>query len=136
MLTTTQVDHEVLGLIEFIETGLLSPALKRRLGAFPAEELTMASRDLVDWLSLRGILRGRTEGLSGRVHPLTGRVVAKLEGLSQYLCVPGGTLEYRVEVPVGAREELEDYVMGRVWHRRSGGRRAAGREGVELAGMG
>jgi hypothetical protein len=128
MLTTTQVDHELLALIEFIETGLLPPSLQRRLGCFPADDLKMGLRDLLDWLSLRGILRGRSEGPRGRVHPLTGRVVAVLPGLSQYLCVPDGRPVYRVEVPRESREELEDFVKDRIWHPHGTVRRGISRE--------
>ena len=46
MLAATQVDGELLALIEFIETGLLPPYLHRRLGQFPAGDLKMALRDL------------------------------------------------------------------------------------------
>jgi hypothetical protein len=142
MLTTTQVDGELLALIEFVEAGLLPPTLQRRLGQFSADELKMVLRDLLDWLSLRGIVRGRTAGPSGRVHPLTGRVVALLPGLSQYLCVPGGRLEYRVEVPLESREELEDFVRDRIWHPHGVGRRTIARESPpsartgDLAGIG
>ena len=76
----------------------------------------MALRDLLDWMSLRGILRGRAVELGGRVHPLTGRVVARLAGLSQYVCVPDGRLAYRVEVGQEEREALEDFVKERIWH--------------------
>jgi hypothetical protein len=130
MLTTTQVDGELLALIEFIETGLLPPSLQRRLGHFPPAELKMALRDLLDWLSLRGILRGRTTGPNGCVHPLTGRIVAQMPGLSQYLCAPGGRLDYRVEVPRVSREELEDYVKDRIWHPHCAGRRIVTREAL------
>ena len=55
MLTRTQVNGELLALIEYVETNLLPGYLRRRLGHFPADELTMALRDILDWLSLRGI---------------------------------------------------------------------------------
>jgi hypothetical protein len=132
MLTTTQVDVEVIALIDFIETGLLSPGLQRRLSPFPPDDLKMALRELVDWLSLRGILRGHSSMLAGRVHPLTGRIVARLPGLSQYLCVPNHCLEYRIELPLAAREELEDFVMHRIWHRPWTGKRKAHTAPVEL----
>ena len=102
----------------------------------------MALRDLLDWLSIRGILRGRATGPSGLVHPLTGRVVALLPALSQYLCVPGGRLDYRVEVPRESREELEDFVKDRIWHPHGAGRRTIARESPssaptgDLAGIG
>jgi hypothetical protein len=133
MLTTTQVDGELLALIEFIETGLLTPSLYRRLGHIPAGELKMALRDLLDWLSLRGILRGRAAGPNSRVHPLTGRIVASLPGLAQYLCVPDGRLAYRVEVPLESREELEDFVKDRIWHPYATGRRAITRAALRQA---
>jgi hypothetical protein len=132
MLTASQVDVEVLALIDFIESDLLSASLQRRLSVFPLDDLKMALRDIVDWLSLRGILRGHSAALNDRVHPLTGRVIARLPGLSQYLCVPNGHLEYRVEVPRGAREELEDFVMHRIWHRPWTGKRKARPAPVEL----
>jgi hypothetical protein len=117
MLTTTPVDAEVLALIDFLESDLLSPTLQRRLSPFPPDDLKMALRDVIDWLSLRGILRGRSAVLTGRVHPLTGRILARLPGLSQYLCVPNHRLAFRLEVPLPSREELEDFVMHRIWHR-------------------
>jgi hypothetical protein len=128
MLTTTQVDGELLALLEFVETDLLPPYLHRRLGHFPEHQLKIALRDILDWLSLRGILRGRTASLSGRVHPLAGRIVASLPALSQYLCVPDGVLEFRVEVPLESREEIEDFVKERIWHRRATCRRNGSRE--------
>jgi hypothetical protein len=142
MLTTTQVDGELLALIDFVETGLLPPTVQRRLGQFPSGELKMALRDLLDWLSLRGIVRGRAAGPSGLVHPLTGRIIAAMPGLSQYLCVPGGRLEYRVEVPLESREELEDFVKQRIWHPHGLSRRTLPREAPssnptgDLAGIG
>ena len=136
MLTTTRVDGELLALIEFVETSLLPPYLRQRLGQIPADELKMALRDILDWLSLRGILRGRTGGLSGRVHPLAGRIIALLPGLSQYLCVPSGVLEYRVEVPLESREEIEDFVMTRIWHSRAASRRTTSREATPHAPKG
>ena len=116
MVTTLDVECELVGLIEFVETGLLTPALRRRLGHIHPGDLKMALRDLLDWMSLRGILRGRAVELGGRVHPLTGRVVARLAGLSQYVCVPDGRLAYRVEVGQEEREALEDFVKERIWH--------------------
>ena len=116
MVSTLDVECELVGLIEFVETGLLTPALRKRLGHFPAAELKMALRDLLDWMSLRGILRGNAAHLSNRVHPLTGRVVARLAGLSQCLCAPDGCLEYRVEVGLEEQEQLEDFVKERIWH--------------------
>jgi hypothetical protein len=117
MLTTTPVDAEVLALIDFLETDLLSPTLQRRLNLFPPDDLKMALRDVIDWLSLRGILRGRSALPTSYVHPLTGRILARLPGLSQYLCVPNHHLAFRLEVPLPTREELEDFVMHRIWHR-------------------
>jgi hypothetical protein len=116
MLTTTQVDIELLALIEFVESGLLPPHLQRRFSPFAVSDLKMALRDLLDWLSLRGILRGRASGPNGVVHPLTGRIIAAMPALSQYLCVPDDKLAYRVEVPLPSREELEDFVKDRIWH--------------------
>jgi len=116
MVTTMDVECELVGLIEFIETGLLTPALRRSVGHIPPVELKMAVRDLLDWMSLRGILRGRAGDLGGRVHPLTGRVVARLAGLSRYVCAPDGCLAYRVEAGQEECEELEDFVKERIWH--------------------
>ena len=116
MVTTADVECELVGLIDFVETGLLTPSLRRRLGHITPVDLKMALRDLLDWMSLRGILRGRAGDLGGHVHPLTGRVVALLAGLSQYVCVPDGRLAYRVEVGVEEREMLEDFVKERIWH--------------------
>jgi hypothetical protein len=116
MVTTLDVECELVGLIDFVETGLFAPSLRKRLGHFPPVDLKMALRDLLDWMSLRGILRGREADLGGRVHPLTGRVVARLAGLSQYVCVPDGRLAYRVEVGHEEREALEDFVKERIWH--------------------
>jgi hypothetical protein len=73
-------------------------------------------RELLDWLSLRGILRGHATELHDLVHPLLGRVIARLAGLSTTLCVPNGRLAFRVEVPLEMREELEDLVKERIWH--------------------
>ena len=75
----------------------------------------MALRDLLDWLPCGGVMRGSSGGPRGHVHPLAGRIVAALPGLSQYLCVPDGRVEYRVEVPVESREEIEDFVKERIW---------------------
>ena len=116
MVATADVECELLGLIEFVETGLLTPALHKRLGRFPAGELKMVLRDLLDWFSLRGILRGRTADLGDRVHPLTGRVLAQLAVLSRYLCAPDNCLAFRVEVDPEVREQLEDFVKERIWH--------------------
>ncbi len=128
MISTRDVECELVGLIEFIETGLLTPALRKRLGHIPACDLKMALRDLLDWMSLRGILRGREGDLGDRVHPLAGGVIGRLEGLSGYLCVPDGCLAYRVEVEAEAREELEDIVKERIWHPAWAGRRALAKE--------
>ena len=125
MVSTLDVECELVGLIEFVQTGLLTSALRKRLGHFPASELTMALRDLLDWMSLRGILRGRATHLSGRVHPMAGRVLARLAGLSQYLCAPDGCLEYRVEAGLEEQEQLEDFVKERIWHPAWAGRAKA-----------
>ena len=113
---TSDLQLEINALIEFIETGLLSPHLNRRLAHFPEPELQLALRDLLDWLSLRCILRGRTAALGSHVHPLTGRVLARLEHLSRCLCVPENALTYRVEVAADDQARIEDFVKDRIWH--------------------
>jgi hypothetical protein len=116
MVSTLDVECELVGLIEFIETGLLPMSLAKRLGHFPPRELNMALRDILDWLSLRGIVRGRAVDLHDLVHPLAGKVLGRLESLSQYLCAPDGCLAFRVEVDAQARETLEDFVKEHIWH--------------------
>lgn len=112
--TTTDVECELAGLVGYVQTGLLPPSLHKRVGHFPDMELKVALRDLLDWLSLRAILRGRTASLGGRVHPLVGRLLPRL-ALGEYLCAPDDCLQYRVEVSGAVRASLEDWVKGRIW---------------------
>jgi hypothetical protein len=113
-----ELKRELQALVDYIETGLLPPALEKRVGGFPKNGLKQSLRDMLDWLSLRSILRGRTTEISGRAHPLAGRIIARLPELSKYVCSPDGSLEYRLEVPLQTRLFMEDLVKVAIWHRR------------------
>lgn len=115
MKTRTHIEDELLGLIEFIETGLLSPTLRRHLSQFPSLELKVAAGDLLDWLSLRAILRDRTHQVSGKADARVEQLLECLPETFHYLCVHEGCLGYRASVTLEQQHTLEDFVKDRIW---------------------
>ena len=116
MKTQTHIEGELLGLIEFIETGLLTPALRRHLTEFPSLELKIAAGDLLDWLSLRAILRDRMHQVRGIANPRVERLLQCLPETFHYVCVHEGCLAYRAAIALEQQQALEDLVKDRIWH--------------------
>jgi len=113
---TAEVACELQLLVQFVQSGLLGPILRKRLAKFPQQELTIATRDILDWLSLRSILRDRNSAPRGLAHPMTGRVLAALPALRGYICMTGETLAYRIEVEAAMQRQMEDYAKDLIWH--------------------
>jgi hypothetical protein len=120
MKTHALIEEELLGLIEFIETGLLTPSLRRHLVDFSTIELKVAAGDLLDWMSLRAILRERIHQVSGKTNPRVAYLVKHLPETFHYVCVNEGCLAYRSTVTLETQQQLEDYVKDRIWHPEGG----------------
>jgi hypothetical protein len=116
MKTQTHIEGELLGLIEFIESGLLTPSLRRHLTEFPTLELKIAAGDLLDWLSLRAILRDRIHQVRGTTNPRVERLLQCLPETFHFLCVHEGSLAYRAAISTDQQHALEDFVRDRIWH--------------------
>jgi hypothetical protein len=116
MKTQTHIEGELLGLIEFIETGLLTVGLRTHLADFPPLELKIAAGDLLDWLSLRAILRGRIHQVNGRANARLERLLTRLPETFHYIHVQEGCLVYRTTVTEEQQNTLEDFVKDRIWH--------------------
>jgi hypothetical protein len=116
MNTQTHIESELLGLIEFIESGLLTPGLRRHLAEFPTLELKIAAGDLLDWLSLRAILRDRVHQVRGTANLRVERLVQCLPESFHYVCVHEGCLAYRAAITLEEQHALEDFIKERIWH--------------------
>jgi hypothetical protein len=116
MKTQTQIESELLGLIEFIESGLLTPSLRRHLAEFPTRELKIAAGDLLDWLSLRAILRDRVHRVRGRASPRVEGLLQCLPETFHHVCVQEGCLAYRAAITPEQQHALEDFVKECIWH--------------------
>jgi hypothetical protein len=116
MKTQTLIEGELLGLIEFIESGLLTPILRRHLAEFPSLELKIAAGELLDWLSLRAILRDRIHQVRGMANSRLERLLQCLPETFHYIHVNEGCLAYRAAITVEQQHALEDFVKDRIWH--------------------
>jgi hypothetical protein len=116
MKTQTQMEGELLELIEFVNSGLLTPSLRRHLSEFPMLELKIAAGDLLDWLSLRAILRDRVHQVRGTANPRVERLLQCLPETFHYVCVHEGCLAYRAAIAPEQQHALEDFVKQRIWH--------------------
>jgi len=110
------IEEELVSLIEFLESGLLTPALRKHLADFSTLELKVAAGDLLDWFSLRAILRERPQKVSGKTNPRVAYLVKHLPETFHYLCVHEGCLAYRGTVGEEQQRQLEDLVKERIWH--------------------
>src|ERR1041384_8022119 len=104
------IEDELLSLIEFLETGLLAPNLRGHLSDFSTLELKVAAGDLLDWLSLRAILRERPQKVSAKANPRVAYLVKHLPETFHYLCVREGCLAYRNTVGPEQQRQLADFV--------------------------
>src|SRR5205823_9465833 len=67
--------------------------------------LKVAAGDLLDWFSLRAILRERPHKVSGKTNPRVAYLVKHLPEMFHYLCVHEGCLAYRNTVGEEQRSE-------------------------------
>jgi hypothetical protein len=116
MHAQSPLEEELLRLVEFVETGLLAPTLRGHLADFSTLELKVAAGDLLDWFSLRAILRERPQKVSGKTNPRVAYLVKHLPETFHCLCVHEGCLAYRNTVGEEQQHLLEDFVKERIWH--------------------
>lgn len=116
MKTQAQIEGELLGLLEFVQTGLQCASLRQHLTEFSTLELKVAAGDLLDWLSLRAILRDRIHQVRGTANARVEHLLLCLPETFHYIHVQDGCLAYRASVPLEQQHVLEDFVKGHIWH--------------------